>query len=183
MMLTYAEVRRMFGGFYEERELSLQEAVALEKEFASPEGFREAYGDVWELARGKSLAIPTNGSLRKDGSAVMGRGVALQAAKLFPGLPRRLGVYLQKYGNRCFYLGKWGDYAIASFPTKHSWKEKADLELIKVSAVQLVKIADKFDLSEVYLPRPGCGEGGLAWEAVEPVLRTVLDGRFVICER
>ncbi len=185
-MLTYNDVKKMFGGFQDERTLSPQEAAAIEKEFASSaksDSLRQARGDLWELARGKALAITTNGSLKKDGSAVMGRGIALQAAQRFPGLPRRLGIYLQKYGNRCFYLGRWGDYTLVSFPTKRRWRERADLELVKVSAVQLVRIADKFGLSEVYLPRPGCGEGGLVWEAVEPVLKRVLDGRFIVCAK
>ena len=187
--MRYSEVKRLFGGFWQEHTLSFSEAAALEKEFAgnaSPAAggkMRQVYGDIWDLARGKALAVTTNGDLKKDGSAVMGRGIALQAARRFPGLPRRLGAYLRKYGNRCFYLGRWQDYTIVSFPTKRHWRENANLELIKVSAVQLVKIADKFNLPEIYLPRPGCGAGGLIWKDVDVVLRGILDERFVICAK
>ena len=50
--------------------------------------------------------MTTNGVVDKNGNAVMGNGIALQAKQLFhcEGL---LGKYLQQYGNRCFRLGKY----------------------------------------------------------------------------
>ena len=36
--------------------------------------------DIWEwYKKGYNIVVPTNGSLRSDGKATMGRGIALQA--------------------------------------------------------------------------------------------------------
>jgi len=49
----------------------------------------ETLGDIWEHAgRGAVIVITSNGSLTRDGRAVIGRGVAKQAALCFPGLQR-----------------------------------------------------------------------------------------------
>jgi hypothetical protein len=37
---------------------------------------KEAYGDIWKLGkRADAIVITTNGSVRKDGKAVMGTGL------------------------------------------------------------------------------------------------------------
>jgi hypothetical protein len=56
--------------------------------------FREITGDLWQLAdfgHADAVCITTNGYVRRDGHAVMGRGCALQAAKRWPLLPKVLG--------------------------------------------------------------------------------------------
>lgn len=141
------------------------------------------YADLWNLAHGAVLAITTNGTVKKDGACVMGRGIAREAAEKFPELPYRLGNYLNRYGNRCFNLGIWENYRLVSFPVKHNWWEKADISLIECSARQLVEMAVKFNWERIFLPRPGCGNGGLKWEQVKPVLENVLDDRFVVCTK
>lgn len=142
---------------------------------------RQATGDLWHLAKNSILVITTNGAVRKDGACVMGRGIALEAAQTFPDLPFLLGKYIKKYGNRCFNLGKWGEYQLVSFPVKHHWKEEADIRLISRSAKQLIEMSDKFGWKEVFMPRPGCGNGRLLWKDVEPVLVPILDDRFIVC--
>jgi hypothetical protein len=142
--------------------------------------FVEMTGDLWELARGGVLAVTTNGCVDGRGEAVMGRGVALQAKRRFPGVAAKLGKYIQQYGNRCFDLGQFGEYRLVSFPTKDRWDRPADLGLIARSALQIVEMADKSGWPAVYMPRPGCGNGRLRWDQVRPILEPVLDGRFVV---
>jgi len=78
-------------------------------------------------------------------------------------------------GNKVYYFD---DYRLFTFPTKRRWHEKADLELIARSASQLIALT-RGEFREVYLPRPGCGNGGLAWTAVKPILE-VLPDKFIV---
>ncbi|AOQ24665.1 hypothetical protein MTAT_20100 [Moorella thermoacetica] len=144
--------------------------------------FQEVCGDLWELARGDVLVITTNGCINSRGECIMGRGIALQAKQRFPEVAKKLGGYIRQYGNRCFNLGRFGDYTLVSFPTKDDWRKPSSLELIIRSAGQLVEMANKFEWSVVYMPRPGCGNGRLSWQQVAPVLERILDERFYIAQ-
>ena len=127
-----------------------------------------------------AICVTTNGQVKKDGRLVMGAGVALQFNKQFPGLDFELGQKVSTYGNRPFLIFK-NKTAIVSFPTKHDWKNKSDLELIKFSAKNLVKIAQSRFWTRIALPAPGVGKGGLSWQnEVYPILKPILDDRFHI---
>ncbi len=134
----------------------------------------------------EAAAITTNGVIRKNGNAVLGKGQALEAKKLVPGLEHQLGEYLRRYGNRAFYMGvhRVGERltSLVTFPTKHHYRDNSDLDLIAESALQVKEIASKFQLTKVYLPPVGCGLGNLDYEKqVRPVLHQILDDdRFVV---
>lgn len=140
---------------------------------------KEITGDLWDFhAQGHYICITTNGTVRRDGACVMGRGIAKQAAQKFPDMPVRIGNSIKSIGNhvRVFELCK-----LISFPVKHHWAEVADLRLIEQSAKEL---ADKFTFgnTSVYLPRPGCGNGHLQWADVRTVIAPILDDRFTVVE-
>jgi hypothetical protein len=147
----------------------------------------ETFGNLWELAdQGcDALVITTNGYVRKDGNAVMGRGIAKEAANLFPELPQNLGQQLRKNGNNCYVFPSLA-YDVVTFPVKPifgpdgtpGWKTKAQIPLIIKSAKQLVEFANRYDWTDILMPRPGCGNGGLSWKAVQGVLVPILDDRF-----
>ena len=134
----------------------------------------------------EAAVVTTNGVIRKNGCGVMGAGQALEAKKLFPGVEEKLGKYLKRYGNRVFNMGVYmlngRLMSLITFPTKHHYKDNSDLELIRQSAIQLKQVADKFELTKVYLPAVGCGLGKLDYEQqVKPVLQEILDDdRFVV---
>lgn len=110
----------------------------------------------------------------------MGRGCALEAKTRYPGIEYRIGSTIRGFGNHCHYI-TFGPTKLFTFPVKHHWREPADLELIKRSATELVALIDSFYMSNdstIVLPRPGCGNGQLLWEQVEPVLSPLLDDRF-----
>ena len=144
----------------------------------------EAKGNIWDM-RGDVLCITTNGTVKNNGEAVMGRGVALQAKQYKPDVAKYLGSSIRKWGNHVRVIdklspsGRW----LVSFPVKHNWWEIADIDLIERSAHELVALVDGQDLAdywqEVLLPRPGCGNGQLSWDEVGPVLADVLDDRFI----
>ena len=115
----------------------------------------------------------------------MGKGVALQAAQKFPALPKLLGTYLKDYGNHVLPLMQ---YKIITFPVKHHWNQRADIQLIMRSCIELAYICDLQryymfkEAGKVYLVRPGCGAGGLDWADVKPLCEKYLDNRFVVVE-
>jgi hypothetical protein len=146
------------------------------------------------------LCITTNGIVKDGGFAVMGKGCALEAAQKFWDLPGILGERIKEDGNNVHFLKNFGseDYvpqnplyydkfvivSIYSFPTKHHYKDKADLELIERSCQQLktkwnlacLKRGEGYAwdvipcIPKVVLPRPGVGLGGLDWESeVRPI--------------
>jgi len=142
---------------------------------------RETNGNMWSYLDRKKfvLFIPTNGFIKKDGTGVMGAGVAFQAAEQFPELPRLLGMSLQKRNNVVSLLLDKPNL-IYSFPVKHAWYEKADKKLIKASVVQLLALARKHPERRFILPRPGCGNGKLKYEGIRPLLEVLPDNVFVI---
>ena len=131
------------------------------------------------------IVITTNGIVRRDGKAVMGAGIALEMARKFPLFPKIFGDKLKKDGNHVslFFVPQVRGRKVATFPVKNHFKEKASLELIERSCKELVKMVDKFKFTQVCLPKPGCGVGGLKWKKVKPILEKYLDQRFVIVDK
>lgn len=138
----------------------------------------EKSGDIWESRQpGDWIVITTNGTLRRDGKLVMGRGIALEASQRYKYLQARLGYLIQRNGLQLELLEP--DRLIA-FPVKYEFYEKADLNLILKSTIQLVDAQPRLH-GRVLLPRPGCGNGKLDWIQVEPILRHyLLDDRFIV---
>ena len=144
----------------------------------------EVRGNLWTFPADVRV-ITTNGSIKNDAIAVMGRGCAAEAAKQWPDLPIELGTLLREGGNYCYHLksiamptereGILKYWELWSMPVKRQWWERADMELIRQSAIDLAaQTANKW----VVLPRPGCGNGHLKWEDVKPILEPILDDRF-----
>lgn len=137
------------------------------------------------LKNGDILCITTNGCIKKNGNAVMGKGIAKQVADKCEAIPKLLGMYLKRYGNRCFNLGKYktqyGIIGLATFPTKDNWRSNSNIDIITKSVNEVIKMADKFKWTNIYIPAPGCGCGNLDYEKdVEPILNNLLDDRFTI---
>jgi hypothetical protein len=138
----------------------------------------EEFGDFWTI-QGDARCITTNGALRSNGNAIMGKGMALQAKQRYSKLEFSLGRLIQKYGNHVFKLGN----GLISFPTKRHWREDSDIELIKRSAQELVSILKDDPAKRVLLTRPGCGSGNLNWEDVRPILQTILSSnKFIVID-
>lgn len=143
----------------------------------------EEFGDFWTI-QGDARCITTNGTLRSNGNAIMGKGIALQARQRYSRIEFTLGRLIQKYKNHVFYLGN----GLISFPTKHDWRDdKSDIGLIKRSAMELVSLF-KGDVPiknksnrRILLTRPGCGSGNLNWTDVRPILQTILNSdEFIV---
>lgn len=142
---------------------------------------KEVTGDLWAYhAQGAWVVITTNGIVAARGTAVMGRGVAQQAAQRFPLLPRALAMNLTQSGNHVY---AFPFCRVITFPVKAHWRDRAAPGLIRQSVKELVDLVDAGGgvPLPVYLVRPGCGNGGLRWAAVKPLLAP-LDDRFVVVE-
>jgi hypothetical protein len=133
-----------------------------------------------------AICITTNGFVKKNGEAVMGRGCAAEANRKWPGLAAEFGKQIKENGNivqlivgpHCTSNGE----AILSFPVKPAhivydgynvvrhmakrfkvgdrvpgWAAKADKQLIVQSATELQFMADHMKWKCMVLPRPGCG--------------------------
>lgn len=163
----------------------------------------EATGDIFNVEC-DAVCITTNGFIKKNGEAVMGKGCALKAAQLVPKLPIRLAYHLKLGGNKVYKLTR-GKIALVSFPVKPAWREynvpedavshmrnrfhvgqqipgwasTAIPKIIIISAHQLVELTDREGWSKVVLPRPGCGAGELEWSEIKPLIEKILDDRFV----
>jgi hypothetical protein len=125
-------------------------------------------GNLWTYPADIRI-ITTNGTVKRDGTAVMGRGCALEAARLHPDLPLVLGTHLQLVGNVPLLLAK---RQLMTFPVKHHWMQAADPELI-VRSARIVAGLAKPDLTYV-MPRPGCGNGRLSWTDIKPLIADIL---------
>lgn len=148
---------------------------------------KEIEGDLFDFYdQGEWIVITTNGTVRNDGLLVMGRGVAEQAAKKIPGLQKDLGSVVLRSGNHVWPMLK---YRVFSYPVKWKWMEMADPRLIKwgakelVEKVQAVNNIRQRSIDRIYMVRPGCGNGGLAWAAVRPMIENILDDRFIVVEK
>jgi len=156
-----------------------------------------------------AICITTNGFVKKNGDAVMGRGCAKRAAELMPGLPGILGSHLNNHavGNRVLAHGPWNGMCIVTFPVKDKhehcmpdksnvvrhmqkqfkpgdrvpgWACVARLDIIRQSALQLVEVANESSWNYIVLPRPGCGAGELEWLNIRHHLQRCLDDRFYV---
>ena len=143
----------------------------------------EVTGNLWTFPADVRV-ITTNGTVKRNGECVMGRGCAAEAKQRWPDVPTWLGDHIKLRGNECHVVcdanhDQWNEpFSLVAFPVKHHWMQKADMQLIEQSARLLVNITDAMAYNVVVMPRPGCGNGHLRWTDVRPVLVPILDGRF-----
>jgi len=140
---------------------------------------KEAFGNLWTHPA-EARVITTNGFVKANGAAVMGRGCALEAARRWPRMPRLLASAIHDRGNTVHYLGWWDGEIIIAMPVKHNWWEPADPALIIESTEGLVWLANHMNFASVVLPRPGCGNGQLSWSTVKSLIEPLLDDRFTV---
>lgn len=147
--------------------------------------------DIFTLPNNKAeeniVCVTTNGIIKRDGTAVMGAGIAKTANLRFK-VAEKLADSLRTNGNVVSDLGtyywKTSRFHLVAFPTKHDWRNPSDLQLIEQSAKQLVVLANTNGFQHIFLTRPGCGCGQLNWETqVKPILTPILDDRFTIVYR
>nr|BFD33538.1 macro domain-containing protein [Pigmentibacter ruber] len=103
---------------------------------------------------------------------VMGKGIALQFKKAWPD-------NFKAYASACkkgeirpgkMFVFETKNKLIINFPTKVHWKEKSKIDFIIEGLEDLVKVIEKYKIKSIALPPLGCGNGGLNWKDVQPLI-------------
>ena len=128
--------------------------------------------DLWE-GRADWRVITTNLCTRRDGAAVMGRGVARQAADRFPTLPVFYGHALRQ---RYHGLVPFTEFGVLCLPVKRHWSDTADLGIIGASLTELAEFAAERSEEIVRMPVPGVGFGEADPAAITHLLQIHLGG-------
>jgi hypothetical protein len=141
----------------------------------------EEKGNLWDaLTPSDWCVITTNCTLKRDGSLVMGRGIALEAKQKWPWLPKLVGEMITQRGLHVEKIQTKTERIII-FPVKYEFYLPANINLIAKSARDLANLLPSLQGGRVLLGRPGCGNGRRDWTEVEPILRTYLtDNRFIV---
>lgn len=161
--------------------------------------------DFWHDRYSGPRCITTNGYVTQRNRNVMGKGIAAQALGRFPGVDYQLGKQIRKNENVVQIFHQ--DPILVAFPVKpfsvqydghnmvaHAKNPRkgviypgylalAEIFLIMRSAYQLMLLIGRANWSEVWLPRPGCGAGGLKWEDVKDKIAPILDDRVTIIHK
>ena len=111
---------------------------------------------------------------------VMGKGIALQFRKAFPD-------NYEAYRKACekgevvpgkMFVSETGQLAgprlIVNFPTKRHWRSKTRIEDIESGLDDLVKVINVHRVKSIAVPPLGCGNGGLQWAVVQPMIEDAL---------
>lgn len=108
---------------------------------------------------------------------VMGKGIALQFRQAFPEnyeAYRKACEHEEVQPGRVFVFdtGKLYPRYIINFPTKRHWKGKAKIEDVQSGLVDLIATVKRLGIKSIAVPPLGCGNGGLRWEQVQPLIET-----------
>lgn len=107
---------------------------------------------------------------------VMGKGVALQFKEHFP---LNFKLYKRACDNGEVLLGHLfvtetgqltGPRYIINFPTKSDWRKPSSLSDISLGLDDLVRQVREHAIRSIAIPPLGCGNGGLDWRDVKPLM-------------
>jgi O-acetyl-ADP-ribose deacetylase (regulator of RNase III)/uncharacterized protein YwgA len=128
--------------------------------------FKTLIGDLFE-SRAQTLVNTVNCV------GVMGKGVAEQFKRRFPAM-------FEDYKSRCdrkaVHLGEpylYRDISgvqIVNFPTKDHWRSPSRLADVERGLDYFARHAAEWGISSLALPPLGCGNGGLEWSEVGPLI-------------
>jgi O-acetyl-ADP-ribose deacetylase (regulator of RNase III)/uncharacterized protein YwgA len=103
---------------------------------------------------------------------VMGKGVALEFKKRWPKMFEDYELRCQRKQVRLGepYLYRDGARSIINFPTKEHWRSSSRIADIERGLDYLVTHAGEWGIRSLALPPLGCGNGGLEWAEVGPLM-------------
>lgn len=103
---------------------------------------------------------------------VMGKGLAAEFKARSPDMYKQ---YRQLCDKNLFNVGQlwlWKKEPqwILNFPTKQHWKNPSRIEYIEAGLIKFVAKYEEHGIREISFPRLGCGNGGLDWSEVRPLM-------------
>lgn len=110
---------------------------------------------------------------------VMGRGIALQFKTAFPDNFR---AYKSACDSGEVRPGKVhivrldSGLVVVNFPTKTDWRKPSKLDYIRDGLVDLVAQVQQLGIRSIAVPALGCGNGGLDWMEVKPLIENSFSG-------
>ncbi|HVV85462.1 MAG TPA: macro domain-containing protein [Kofleriaceae bacterium] len=121
---------------------------------------------------------------------VMGKGLALQFRKAFPDAFRSYEVACKagtvRVGQMHVVQRLASPRFIINFPTKKHWRQPSQLSYVRDGLRDLVARVRELAIGSIAVPPLGCGNGGLAWADVKPLILAafaeVPDVRLVLFE-
>jgi O-acetyl-ADP-ribose deacetylase (regulator of RNase III) len=124
---------------------------------------------------------------------VMGKGVALEFKRRWPA---NFKAYKLACADKALTPGKMFIFDndgfldsekhrfLINFPTKQHWRSKSKIEYVKDGLVDFAEQVRRIGIKSVALPPLGCGNGGLEWSDVRPLIEDAVsslpDVHFVI---
>ncbi len=109
---------------------------------------------------------------------VMGKGVALEFKNKYPEMYNdyvlRCKQKQVKPGDPYLYTNLAGD-SILNFPTKDDWRSMSHITHVINGLEWFVENYEQLDINSISFPPLGCGNGGLLWEDVGPLMYKYLN--------
>jgi O-acetyl-ADP-ribose deacetylase (regulator of RNase III) len=111
---------------------------------------------------------------------VMGKGIALQIKDAFPEASR---VYMDAAKRGEVQVGRVlvtpthalsGPRWIIHFPTKRHWRHPSKLQWVRDGLADLRRVIAELAITSIAVPPLGCGNGGLDWSDVRPLIEEEL---------
>src|SRR5204863_761671 len=111
---------------------------------------------------------------------VMGKGIALMFKERFP---ENFKSYAAACKAKAVRVGEMfvtagveldGPRWIINFPTKQQWFQPTKLEWVRSGLVALKAVIREKRIESIALPPLGCGNGGLDWGVVRPIIENAL---------
>ena len=133
----------------------------------------------WEPAR---IRCRRARQTRVNTVGVMGKGIALQFKNAFPAnynayakACRRQDLTLGQmfvFDNGQFTEPRW----IVNFPTKGHWRSRSRISDVEAGLGDLRRVIIELGIASIAIPPLGCGNGGLDWADVRPLIKEKLYG-------
>lgn len=110
---------------------------------------------------------------------IMGKGIAQIFKNKYPDM-------FEDYADRCsrgevrlgepYHYNDLANVSIVNFPTKGHWRAATRLDDVKAGLDYFVKHFRAWGITSVAFPPLGCGNGGLEWASVGPLMYSKLKG-------